>query len=231
MTVGQFVSDVNNSLRGLTKDDRVSGKYIHSVAKDYTSYLMSQRPLMDVMRDTTIFTEVPCVEMIRIKSDKCDIAEFRKCDKIMRSKCQLPEIYNSGMGLVIISVTNMTGDTEYQKLRTAAEYKTQSLRRFQKATKYYYIVNNYLYILGSTNERVTVTALFQDEREALSFSTCSDSGESQCKSAYDFKMVVPDKWRSTIKDQTVEHILRTYKSIPEDENPNLDSNQKSATTQ
>tara|TARA_S200002703_G_scaffold118906_1_gene104626 strand:- start:395 stop:796 length:402 start_codon:yes stop_codon:yes gene_type:complete len=130
------------------------------------------------------------------------------------------------MGAVIISVTNITGETEFEPLRTPSDFKQQQKRKFAKTSKYYYISNGYLYILGSESERITVTGLFQDERQALAFSTCAETADNKCLSAYDFELVVPDKYISTIKDQVVEHIVKTYRSIPEDENPNLDSNQK-----
>ena len=69
MTVGEFISDVKNSVQAIRKDDRISNKFIHSLARDYTSYLLSQRQLRDVFRDSTIFTEVTCVEMNRIRAD------------------------------------------------------------------------------------------------------------------------------------------------------------------
>ena len=134
MTIYQFISDVSNSIQAINKDDRVSDRYIYSLAKDYTSYILSQRPLRDVFRDSSIFTEVTCVEMHRIRADKCEIAEFRKCDKIMKTTCKLPDIFNSSIGPIIISVSNITGETEYQRLRTLADFKTQQKRKFQNAT-------------------------------------------------------------------------------------------------
>ena len=224
MTVGEFISDVKNSVRALTKDDRISRKYIHSLARDYTSYLLSQRPLRDVFRDSTIFTEITCVGMERVESDKCDIADFRKCDKVMKSVCELPSTFNSSIGPIVISVTNITGDIEYQALRTPADYKNQQKRRFQNATNYYYLSNNHLYIVGSTPERISITALFEDQFEAEKFSECSDV--SDCESALDYRIIIPNKYISTVKDQVVQHIGSIHKAIPEDENPNLDSNQK-----
>lgn len=225
MTVGEFVSDVKNSVRALTKDDRISKRYIHSLSKDYTSYLLSQRNLSDILRDTSIFTEVTCVEMVRVKSDVCDIAEFRKCDKVMKSHCKLPELYNSTIGPLIISVTNITGEVEYQPLRTPADYSNSKKRKFQTASKYFYISNGYLYLLGSTSERVTVNALFSDSLQAKRFSACDDS-IGVCDSALDQKIVIPNKYISTVKDQVLQHLLKSFKVIPVDELPNLDTNQK-----
>ena len=224
MTVGDFIADVKNSIRATSKDDRVSGKYIHSLGKDYTSYLLSRRSMTDIYRDSSIFTEVTCIEMSRVKSDKCDIAEFRKCDKVMKSVKKLPELFNSNDGPVIISVSNITGETDYQKLRKPSDFKNQLKRRFQTATHYYYISNGYIYVLGSTPERITIIGLFSDEMEAKKFSECDQI--SSCASVLDSKIIIPNKFISTVKDQVVQHIVSTNRSIPQDELPDLDSNQK-----
>jgi hypothetical protein len=224
MTVGQFISDVKNSVQAIRKDDRISNKYIHSLARDYTSFILSQRQLRDVFRDSTIFTEVTCVEMNRVRADKCDIAEFRKCDMVMKSECKLPNIFNSSIGPIIIAVSNITGETQYQQLRTAADYKNQQKRKFQTATNYYYLANGFLYVVGSTPERISITALFEDQLEAEQFSACS--GVDSCESALDYKIIIPNKYISTVKDQVVQHLIKTRKNIPADENSDLDSNQK-----
>jgi len=226
MTVGEFISDVKNSVRALTKDDRISGRYIHSLSKDFTSYLIANRPLSDVLRDSSIFTEITCVQMDRVRADICDIAEFRKCNKVMKSHCKLPELYNSSIGPLVTSVMNITGDVTYQHLRSPADYTNAQKRKFQTATRYWYISNGYLYLLGSTSERVTVSGLFLDELEALKFSECSDKEESECDSVLDYKIVIPNKYLSTVKEQTIQHILNTRKRIPADELSNLDSNTK-----
>jgi len=225
MTIYQFISDVSNSIQAINKDDRVSDRYIYSLAKDYTSYLLSQRPLRDVFRDSSIFTEVTCVEMERIRADKCEIAEFRKCDKVMRTTCKLPDIFNSSIGPIIISVSNITGETEYQRLRTLADFKMQQKRKFQNATSYFYLANGYLYVVGSTPEIVSINALFTDKLEAESFTECGNKVDA-CATPYDFDIVIPNKYISTVKDQVVKHITTTYKAIPPDENSDLDSNQK-----
>lgn len=226
MTVGDFISDVKNSIRAQTKDDRVSSRYIHSLAKDYASYLLAQRNLSDVLRDSSIFTEITCVEMEHVKADVCDIAEFRKCTKVMKSKCKLPKFYNSVIGPLIISVTNITGETSYEQLRSPADYANSLKRKFQTTTKYFYISNGYLYLLNSTNERVSVNGLFSDELEALQFSACNeDIGE--CESALDYKLIIPNKYISTVKDQVIQHILKSRKQIASDENPDLNNNNKS----
>lgn len=225
MTVGEFISDVKNSVRALTKDDRISGRYIHSLSKDYTSYLIANRPLSDVLRDTSIFTEITCVQMDRVRADICDIAEFRKCNKVMKSHCKLPELYNSSIGPLVTSVTNMTGEVTYQQLRSPADYTNAQKRKFQNTTHYYYILNRDLYVVGSTPERVSIGGLFVDELQALKFSECRDD-IGECDSVLDYKIIIPNKYLSTVKEQVTQHILNTRKRIPADELPNLDSNAK-----
>ena len=78
-------------------------------------------------------------------------------------------------------------------------------------------------VVGSTPERISITALFEDQLEAEQFSACS--GVDSCESALDYKIIIPNKYISTVKDQVVQHLIKT-KNIPADENPDLDSNQK-----
>lgn len=226
ITVGEFISDVKNTVKANTKDDRISSRYIHRLAKDYTSYLLSQRNLSDIMRDFSIFTEITCVEMVQVRADICDIAEFRKCDLVMKSKCKLPELFNSLIGPMVISVTNMTGEVEYEHLRSPSDLTNARKRKFNTTTKYWYILNRDLYIVGATPARVSIVGLFADELEAIQASSCNSKEElDECESAYDYKMVIPNKFISTVKDQVIQRIL-TRKQIPGDELPNLDSNIK-----
>lgn len=222
-TNGDFVSEVRNHVKGLTKDDHISARYILSVAHTYIQYLINNRPLSKVFRDLSSFTYVPCVPMERIKSVKCEVAEFRTCEKIMRSKERIPEIFNSKAGYIIESVTNIDSSVDYDPIRSIADFKKNSKREFGNEFKYFYISDGYVYIVNSTSEIININALFLDEEAALKLSDCEECDD--CKSKLDNKFICPSEFLSTVRDQTL-NIILTSKQIPEDENPNLDSNQK-----
>lgn len=222
-----FVSEVKNHLKANNKDDRTSSRYILSVAYSYVEYLINTRPLSKVFRDLSTFTYVPCVEMEKVSSVKCDVAEFRTCKKIMRSKKEIPAIFNAKSGYIIESITNIDNSEEYHYLRSPKDYTQTSKRKFGKIKKYFYIADNYLYILNTQSEIVNINALFFNEKEAKCLSDCEECNE--CQFPLDNKFVCPKELISTVRDQTVNIILTGRRSISADENPDLDENQKTRT--
>lgn len=228
-TKGDFVSEIRNHLKSLNKDDYIPARFIISTAETFIQYLINTRPLSNTMRALNSFTMIECIEMERVKSHKCDIAEFRTAEKIMKSKKPLPNIFtNSKIGYIIESILNIDYSTEYKPLRTPKDFKNTKNRQFGGNSPYYYISNNYIYILNSTSEIITINALFQDENEALQMSDCKEDCY-ECRSKLEEKFVCPEEYISTVRDQTLQLLLGANKRVVEDENPDLDSNQKSRT--
>lgn len=226
-TNGKFVSEVRGHLKAVNKDDYISARLILSTAYVYAQYLINTRPLSKTLRDTSIFTEVSCIEMVRVKKHACDIAEFKTCDKIMKSKKVIPDIFTGKMGSLITYVLNIDDSQEYEQIKDPSEFKDSKEREFGHVLKYYYISGGYLYILNSTPERVGMNALFIEEDEAKALSSCDECDE--CASKLENLFPCPEAFKSTVRDQTVQLLLAGHRQIPEDENPNLDSNIKSAT--
>lgn len=223
-TNGDLVSEIRHDLKALNKDGYISARYILSKAYDYVAYLINNRPLFKFFRSTDIFTTATCVEMKRIKSYDCCIAEFRACNEIMRSKKKFPKILNI-KGNAIQFVMNMTNGEEYEPLRNAADYNNSKKRQFGNLFKYYYFDDDYLYLLNSTNELVNVNAAFLDQDELKGLSACDKEESENCASKLDNKFICPDEYRSTIKEQLLQIILNRER-IPTDERPDMDSNQK-----
>jgi len=225
-TKGDFVSEIRNHIKAINKDDYIPARFILSIAESYVYYLINTRPLSSTMRAINHFTMIECIEMKKVKSHKCDVAEFRVADEIMKSKKPLPQIYtNSKIGFIIESILNIDYGTEYAPLRTPKDFKNTKQRQFGNNKKYYYISNNYLYLLNSNSEIVTINAMFPNEFEALQMSDCKEECY-ECKSKLEEKFVCPEEFLSTVRDQTLQLILGANKSITEDENPDLDNNQK-----
>lgn len=225
-TKGDFVSEIRNHLKSLNKDDYIGARYILSVANTYIQYLINSRPLSKTMRDLGMFTQVECIEMKRIRSYKCDIAEFKTAHSIMRSKKKIPEIFNSSGGFIIEGILNINNEEEYKSLRSPRDFKNNNKRQFGNSFKFYYI-NDYLYLLNTTTEIVSINALFVDPQLAKELSSCEDCDE--CASRLEDDFVCPQEFESTVRDQVVQLLLGGHKQIVQDENPDLDNNQKGRT--
>jgi hypothetical protein len=227
-TNGDFVSEIRNHLKALSKDDYISARYILSVAYTYIQYIISTRPLSKIMRDISLFTFVSCVEMKKVKKHECGIIEFRVCDNIMVSKEELPDIFSADIGFIIESITNIDNSVEYRPLRSPSDYAKSKKREFGKKFQYYYISNKRLYLLNSSHEIVNINALFLDEQAAKLLSECEKDCD-ECDSKLDNKFPCPEEFLSTVRDQTLQLLLGGHKQVVKDENPDMDSNQKSRT--
>lgn len=230
ITKREFVSEIKGDLRAHNIDQRVSPRFILAKADDYVKDIIHQRKLTSLLWDSSFVTPLDCFEMERIEKIKCPIFEFRTCDKIMRSKKKLPEVMITSMGDTIISVTNAVNDAQhhidYQRLYKPTDYASQKKREFGGVTAYYYVLDGYLWLLGTTNRLVNIVAVFNDENEVNEASECTECDE--CAPALDSKFVCPEKYRARVKRLVLEDLFSFYKRNIVDENPDLDENQKSA---
>jgi hypothetical protein len=224
MTNGEFVSEIRNHLKLLNKDDRLSARYILSTAYTFVEYIINARPLSSVMRDLSVFKTAECIELERVQYTSCPIAEFRTCDKIMRSKKKVPKMFINSVGYIIESLANIDVSEIYLPLKTPKDYTKSKKRQFGNTFKYYYIHEGYLYLLNTTSEIVTLNAMFYDEQEVDCFSQCADCDD--CRSKLELQFVCPREFISTVRDQVLQVVGGINKKIVEDENPNLDGNSK-----
>lgn len=229
MTYGQATSRVINSLNSLTKDMRISKRYVLSVLKEVGAFLLSQKILDKTLyRETELFKWIRCVEM---KSDdivKCPIVEFRRCDSVMRSKKKLPKIVGSRYGYAILSVTTIDGSRKLS-FTTLSEYTNMIRRRNYKkfiGTRYY-ISDGYLYIPDSEIEVVDLLLLTLDE----DYEDCSSCSEKpNCQSVWDTELPLPDKFGNVVLNETIKEVAMRL-NIRQDVNGNLDPNILSQTIQ
>lgn len=222
VTNSEFTSRVINGLNALSKDDRISRRYILHVGKQKSMFYISQK-LNDrsLFREDNIYKTLDCFELERIEAVKCDIIEFRKCNSIMKSKKKLPKLIYSRYGSTLKEVTTVDEEKEF-KPTTPSQYRRDKNR--VSGTDYinYYVKDGYLYLIDTEIEIVNLYLLTLDLDDIDNVSACSTPG---CKSLWDYEFIVPDKLEELIIAETVKEVSMK-KQIPADENPNLNSNEK-----
>ncbi len=223
----KFISKVKGILRSLNVDDRISGRLILQTGRDYVQDLLANRQLQDIFRDNSFISQLECFPMKRLETAKCDIAEFRLCKTIMKSEKKVPDLFNSKIGLSIIAVFNIDRSVKYEPIRNMADFINESKREFGSISKYYYIADSYLYVLNSETEIVHIDGLFVDEKQVKEASECED--DKECLRLLDMTFKCPERYLGIVTDQTAKLFASTYKVFIEDENPDLDSNQKTKT--
>lgn len=229
ITNGEFVSRVINDLNSLNKDSHISRRWILNIGRTKAeSYVAQKWDDGHLLEDANLVTHVSCVKMIEVDKIDCCDAVFELCGVLMRSEERLPGMIYSTFGPLVVSVSNVD-NTRFYRYSNIRAYRNQQKRRYaDKARKFYYVHDGYLYIPDERIEIVNVAFFTMKRREALRLSMCKP--DDDCRSEWEYDFIYPVKLIENIVSETIREASMKIQ-IPTDENPNMDSNQKSQTVQ
>lgn len=223
MTNGEIVSRISNQLRMITKDDYINDRFVLHTALSISEKFLAQK-IKDrsLYKDTSIYKQVECIEFEKVNSFSCGFVEFRNCKTLYKSKKKTTDLgliftrYGSSIKeLYSIDQTStvLTESSLYQ-------YRLDSKRQNSGEGKYFYILNDYIYI---TIQAEVLSGMFLslDQYGLDEFCDCSDD----CESVWDKEFVSPSSQLEDVINYTIQNIIQT-KQIQPDENPNLNENIK-----
>ena len=224
MTKGEFVSRIVNGLNSLSKDQRISKRYILNVGENIVEDFISKH-LRDgrLLKDVDLITYVDCLRMEPLDMVKCDIIEFKRCHKLMRSVCKLPDIFTADYGNSIVSVYSVDELTEIKPIELQ-QYRRNRERRGKADNLFYYEKDGYLYIPDSEVRTVSLELItMRPEQLAENGCFCDDQEIDECRDIYDEKFIIPSKFIDNVVKATIQEVA-FKKQIPTDSNPNLNEN-------
>ena len=226
MKNSELVSRVVNGLNSLNKDSRIPKRYILRLATDKAIFLMAQKFRdRSLFRESNLFKTVDCFELKEIDKVSCDIVEFRTCNTVMRSVNKLPRLLYFKYGSSLKEVTNIDYGFEF-KPTSISKFRRDKKRQEFGPDKFFYLKDDYLYLPESDVKRVSLSLYTPNEYESEKANACNNN---KCLNPWDMEFVVSDKIADVVVQETIKEVSMRLR-IPEDENPNLDSNQKQKTT-
>lgn len=225
LTNAEITSRIINGLNSLSKDDRISRRYVLHVARQKSTFFIATK-LADrsLHREDNLYSILDCFEMEQIETTKCDIIEFRNCRIIMKSKKRLPKLIYSKDGNSLKEVTSIDDFIEL-KPTTPSQFRRDSRRAGTDDFVRYYVKDGYLYILDREILRVNLYFITMETEKLEELSECS---KPSCKSMWEYDFIVPDKMEEVVVSEAIKEISMR-KQIPGDTNPNLDNNLKGKT--
>lgn len=203
-TYKDVISTVKTALnRGIgSSDDRLSARYIISVALRKRQRVLKQEQEKKSWDDKFALQVIPCMELIEVDEIECAClpASARGC-KVLRTKEKVPKPIKD-----LASVSFLNGDqinvstfgSNKDKLRLTPLRKSVS----------YYLVNNYIWLVNEHNKKfIRVEAIFEDPYEPSTVG-CEVVGEdnSCCTSYLDIDFPVPNGLLDSIVVLTAEEI-------------------------
>lgn len=227
MTYGDVVSRIQNHLNTLDADMFIPRRFILSVIKSKTEFLMAQKfNDKSLFRETNLFKWIKCINLEEVDTISCGRLELQTCKTAMVSEKELPNLIWSRYGPSILLVTNIE-DTKKYELITPSDYIGMRKRSsFEKFKGRYAIIypDGKIAIPDSTVKKVNVLLFTLDEK-ADDISECGDNND--CKSYWDTEYNAPTKIREVAIQEALKDIAMRV-SIPKDELPNGNQNEKVA---
>jgi hypothetical protein len=213
----EITSRILNALKSLTKDGRVSRRYVLKVAQEKARFLISQKlGENSLYREANLYKSLDCFSMEKIDTFKCPIIEFRSSHSVMRSKSKLPELIYSKYGASVKEATSIDGSF-LMKPTTPYQYRLNRSRKTDSKERYFYVQDGYLYLPDSEVAMIQVSLITLDLYE---MEKCSDCSSGECKSAWDYEFICSDKLLEAVIQETLKEVATT-KQVQSDQNPNL----------
>lgn len=225
MTNGEFVSTILNDGRFATKDTYVSKRHILSIGKTYAKTFIAQAlDANRLLKQYSLFTPISCFEMEPIDVLSCGFLELKECRNIMQSVCELPELIEGHSVSGIMNITSLDDGAVFYET-TRIDFARKKKRKYVRDTSKFYIVeDNRIILLDSETEAIRLEIITLEDSETIE-ADCGCNSKENCVSLWDEEFKSPQKLLSSIRTQTLQEVL-TMNSIPEDENPNMNSNEK-----
>lgn len=219
----QIVSSTRALHKLLSTDNIITDRTIMSELRANALLLLKRETnLRRLWATSTIFTTIPCMEMIEVPiSECCDYAD--PCS-ISRSKLKLPRICEGNYQYLIqgvYSINAMRGKATKLKEISINRYINLLKLPIIRKEEYYWIVGDYLYVTNPMVQRVRMAALFEEDvPNELMYPDC-DCGDNvslddYCKNPLDKESFIPGYLEKQVLQLTSQTLLSTYFRLKSD---------------
>ena len=216
MRVRDIVSQLRELLNNVNVDVRFTNQYLHSCLITATKLILKREAeTRKIFRSIEAFQEIECLDLEPASSNFCG-GFLVPCYNLQKSVKPLPDAYLSSVGSILLVYSV---DKSVQFLQsTPSQFSSIQKRQFKGNQKYFWIIDNYLYIPNSHITNVSVLGLFIDVSEVDKL-----NGTKSCK-FMDSDSGIPDWLQEDVLRTALQNIAGVTKKIPEDPSPNMIAN-------
>lgn len=218
-TVRDVISRVRTTNKLLSSDDIISDRSIASELKSKATLLIKRETdLRRLWATTSIFQDIPCLQMEQIPLSSC--CEYKSDKVISRSIHKLPAIAEGIYGYLIQWVMNPENRVAFNYV-PVAEYLNY-LKIYPEFRKPVYWINNrYLYCTDPDAQLFAISAYFEDDiPKELLFPPCKCDAKrppfDECKNPLDLQFKCPGHLENSCVEMTSKYLIESYFRIQQD---------------
>ncbi len=222
-TLRSLVSDVRSIHKLLSTDALITDRAIASEIRNNSLLLIKRETnLRKLWATDTIFTTIPCLEMIEVPISEC--CNYVDDCSIARTKLKLPKIAEGNYQYVIqgvYSINAMSGKGTKLKEISVNRYLNLLKLPIIKKEYYFWVSNDYLYVTNPDIQAIRLVALFESHvSNSLLYPECccgvESSVEEYCMNPLDKEYSLPGYLKTQVLDLTSKKLLSTYFNLRSD---------------
>lgn len=220
-TIGEVVSRVRESIKAEVQDAFVTDRYIYSlILKNAQLYMRRQDNSNKLMKFSSVWQALPFVELIEVDKVEAACSGIQSGCTIKRTKEKLPIFMEGYWGPLIRTVSSIDTSIEVQPTNpgTYTSMTKTTSHKYNK-TKYYWWLNDYLYIPNVEWDAIKVEGIFEGDISAWNCDT-----EDNCTPRYLQQLYIPEFLFAEIETQVLNQLMNTMKIPAEDSDNKININ-------
>ena len=220
-TIGEVVSRVRQSIKAEVQDAFMTDRYIYSlILKNAQLFMRRQDHANKLMKFNSVWQSLPFVELIDVDKVEAKCSGIQSGCTIKRTKDKLPTFMEGYWGPLIRTVSSIDTSIELQPTSpgTYTSMTKTTSHKYNK-TKYYWWLNDYIYIPNVEWDAIKVEGIFKGD---ISKYTCDI--EDDCVPRYKQQVFIPEFLFAEIETQVMNQLLNTMKVPSEDSDNKININ-------
>ena len=223
-TLRKLVSDIRSMHKILSTDSLITDRAIASEVRNNSILLIKRETnLRKLWATSTLFTTIPCLEMIQVPISEC--CDYQDPCNVSRTRYKIPRISEGNYQYLIqgvYSINAMGGTGTKFKEITINRYTNLIKLPIIKKEEYYWILNDYLYVNNPLLQAVRLAACFEQEvpNEVMDPESgcggCGPTNEDWCMNPLDKPFSLPGYLEKQVLDLTSQKLLSTFFQLKTD---------------
>ena len=223
-TLRKLVSDIRSMHKILSTDSLITDRAIASEVRNNSILLIKRETnLRKLWATSTLFTTIPCLEMIEVPISEC--CDYQDPCNVARTRYKIPRISEGNYQYLIqgvYSINAMGGTGTKLKEITINRYTNLIKLPIIKKEEYYWILNDYLYVNNPLLQAIRLAACFEQEvpNEVMypesGCGGCGPTNEDWCMNPLDKPFSLPGYLEKQVLDLTSQKLLSTFFQLKTD---------------
>lgn len=212
-TIGEVISRLRGQVKSENQDAFMTDRFIYSLVLKYAQLLMRRQDSANKLKKfNSVWQSLPYVELIEVDKIEAECSGIQSGCTIKRTKAKLPTFMEGYWGPLIRTVSSIDGSIEMQATNPGTYTSMTKTTSFKyNSTKYFWYLNEYLYMPNIVWDAVKVEGVFEGD---ISKWDCDETND--CTPRYLQSIYIPEFLFAEIEAQVLQQMFNTLKVPAED---------------